>query len=494
MKLWILGVAAALSLVTVGSIRHAPVALAANRCTSQIGWITTSRGGARHQPCRTGLDYLAKLFPGDRLRTTDGTVTFHTFHLRSCRMIHHSSDVIFPRKGIALAQSVGRTTCTTGSQRRLKLRGPGVSIQLRKVRGRTILELSSTRKGTVVKVVKGKVRVAGLKKRGARIVRSGRQVTVRKGKRPQKPKPLVLDAEEKESVDLVTKDTPETGPSGVGAVFTRLGNPKGLVLAQDEAIRRIVESRLRSDGRDVVGFTREQFFGDPDVRRQIDEMHPRISVIAGDFDQMRPVLTALRAELGTEALILFMPFVARDLRVSVRVVNDNGGHAVPADFTMTVSGGNPTPSSFPGSETGTDVSLDAGSYGVDAAGPAGYTVSRSAECAGTIADGEAKDCTITADDQPGHLLVIKHVINDDGGGLIASQFVLTVSGSSPSPSSFAGSETGTDVTLDPGSYSVEEGGQAQYTESKSADCSGTIALGESKTCTITNDDVPGADP
>ena len=34
-----------------------------------------------------------------------------------------------------------------------------------------------------------------------------------------------------------------------------------------------------------------------------------------------------------------------------------------------------------------------------------------------------------------------------------------------------------------------EGGPAGYTESLSADCSGTLALGETKTCTVTNDDI-----
>jgi len=48
---------------------------------------------------------------------------------------------------------------------------------------------------------------------------------------------------------------------------------------------------------------------------------------------------------------------------------------------------------------------------------------------------------------------------------------------------------GTNVTLDAGSYSVTETRPSGYTRSNSADCAGTIANGETKTCTVTNDDV-----
>jgi uncharacterized repeat protein (TIGR01451 family) len=50
------------------------------------------------------------------------------------------------------------------------------------------------------------------------------------------------------------------------------------------------------------------------------------------------------------------------------------------------------------------------------------------------------------------------------------------------------------VALDAGAYNVSETGPAGYTQSSSADCIGTIAVGESKTCTITNDDNPAPAP
>lgn len=58
--------------------------------------------------------------------------------------------------------------------------------------------------------------------------------------------------------------------------------------------------------------------------------------------------------------------------------------------------------------------------------------------------------------------------------------------------SFAGSESGvTKTLLSVGSYSVSEPAVLGYAlKSLSVDCAGVIALGEHKTCTVTNDDIP----
>jgi len=71
------------------------------------------------------------------------------------------------------------------------------------------------------------------------------------------------------------------------------------------------------------------------------------------------------------------------------------------------------------------VTLNAGAYNVTESGPAGYNASFSADCSGNIANGESKTCTVTNNDQPGKLIVIKHVINDNGGTAVASDFHLT---------------------------------------------------------------------
>ncbi len=109
----------------------------------------------------------------------------------------------------------------------------------------------------------------------------------------------------------------------------------------------------------------------------------------------------------------------------------------------------------------------------------------------SLAAGENKICTIT-NTRKARLIVIKKVVNDNGGTAAPSDFTLAVNATDPTPASFKGADTpGVEVTLAPGAYSVSEtGGPAGYSGSFSAACTGTIALGETKTCTVTNDDRP----
>src|SRR5439155_313860 len=100
------------------------------------------------------------------------------------------------------------------------------------------------------------------------------------------------------------------------------------------------------------------------------------------------------------------------LVVIKHVINNNGGSATSADFTMGVTGGSPSPASFPGAESpGTTVTLNAGSYSVGETGPSGYSESDSAACSGSIANGQTKTCLITTVPMAATLVVIKHVIN-----------------------------------------------------------------------------------
>jgi prealbumin domain-containing protein len=181
------------------------------------------------------------------------------------------------------------------------------------------------------------------------------------------------------------------------------------------------------------------------------------------------------------------------LNVIKHVINDNGGALDAGSFTMQVAGMSAAPDTFPGSESpGTEVFLDAGLYSIGEIAVNGYTASLSADCTGTIAIGETKTCTITNDDIAPRLTIIKHVINNEGNDAAASDFTMQVTGTSVSSASFPGSEVGVTITLDAGSYSVDEANDAGYVKTLSTDCVGTIAVGESKTCTITNDDKPQA--
>jgi Prealbumin-like fold domain len=191
---------------------------------------------------------------------------------------------------------------------------------------------------------------------------------------------------------------------------------------------------------------------------------------------------------------------AATLTVIKHVVNDNGGTNVAADWSIHVKSGvtDVTGSPQAGAESpGTEYTLDAGTYTVsETGGPSGYAFDGfTGDCANpsgdvTLANGESKTCTLTNNDVAPQLIVIKHVINDNGGTAVASDFTLDSGGANDTPDNFAGAEApGTTVTLDAGGYDVSETGPAGYTESDSADCAGSIAIGETKTCTVTNDDI-----
>jgi hypothetical protein len=180
------------------------------------------------------------------------------------------------------------------------------------------------------------------------------------------------------------------------------------------------------------------------------------------------------------------------------VVNDNGGTAVESAWTLTAAG--PTGFSGAGPSVSNGASFDAGSYDLSESGPAGYSASAWVCVGGTQDDGdtitvglgESATCTITNNDIAPQLIVIKHVVNDSGGTNEADDFTMTVDDPDTDPPSFDGAEApGTTVTVDPGNYVVYEDGLSGYVASFSAGCAGSIGIGETKTCTITNDDQPG---
>ena len=182
------------------------------------------------------------------------------------------------------------------------------------------------------------------------------------------------------------------------------------------------------------------------------------------------------------------------LLITKQVTNDGGGEAEPSDFTITVDGKNPNPSSFDGSSSGTSVQLFEGRYKVTESGPnSNYTSKLSKECSGNMRESESKKCTITntySEPPPpvttAKIIVTKKVINEGGGDREPSDFTITIDGNNPTPSSFDGSSSGTSVSLEPGSYSITESSLPEYTSSKSGDCAGSLSTGETKQCTITN--------
>jgi YVTN family beta-propeller protein len=180
------------------------------------------------------------------------------------------------------------------------------------------------------------------------------------------------------------------------------------------------------------------------------------------------------------------------LDVITNVINNNQGTKKPSDFTISVSGNNPSPSSFSGSSSGTSVTLKPGSYEVSVTErPSGYTTSYSSDCSGTAKGGHLQ-CTITNEYRltpiTAKLTVTKKVLNNGIGDKKPSDFTITITGNNPSPSSFSGSSSGTSVTLRAGSYKVTETERPSgYTTRYSSGCSGTVDAGQTEDCTITNE-------
>lgn len=104
----------------------------------------------------------------------------------------------------------------------------------------------------------------------------------------------------------------------------------------------------------------------------------------------------------------------------------------------------------------------------------------------TTSTSTPKFCTITNTAKFGTIIVNKVVVNNNGGTASTSNFTLKVGSTVVT--------NGVPKKFVPGSYAVSESGLFGYSAAFSIDCdfSGnlTLADGETKTCTITNDDIP----
>ena len=184
--------------------------------------------------------------------------------------------------------------------------------------------------------------------------------------------------------------------------------------------------------------------------------------------------------------------VAPSLTLVKQVVNDDGVTRLPTAWVLTAAG--PTPlSGSGGASSGSGFS--AGTYTLSEAGPTGYLASgwncvgNGVQNASSIAldPGESAVCTIQNDDIQPVLTLIKQVVNDNGGLLSAGSFPLFVGGTPV--------VSGVSHGFDAGSYTVSESNRAGYQAGTwGGDCAagGTIelAVGDAKTCTLVNDDLP----
>src|SRR4029078_5458067 len=232
------------------------------------------------------------------------------------------------------------------------------------------------------------------------------------------------------------------------------------------------------------------------------EMYPPTFTCHITFDQNKPPksqengshTTGKKSETKSES-----PSSESKLNVVNIVKNDNGGKFLEKNFTVSINGSaNPTPQTFVGNANGTFVTFSQeGSYQVNQSIAPRYNVTYSPDCSGSISAGQIKTCTITADDKlmtlfgaPSYITVISSVINDNGGTKGVSDFTVNLNGNNGSvlvPVNSTASP-GTVVTIDQGIYNVVGVLDSGYDTSYSTDCSGNIARGESKLCTITYND------
>jgi Prealbumin-like fold domain len=202
--------------------------------------------------------------------------------------------------------------------------------------------------------------------------------------------------------------------------------------------------------------------------------------------------------------------VAPSLTLDKIVVNNNGGSAAESAWTLTATGTNAIPTNLSGSGAAGSADVVSGSdfkadtYTLAETGPSGYTASDWV-CVGgtqngnriTLALGESATCTITNNDNAAHLTLVKQVTNDNGLNKQPSDWTLTATG----PVTISGKTGETVVTsaeVSVGTYTLSESGPSGYTASAyscvkndGSAVSGnsiTLALGDSATCTITNDD------
>lgn len=176
------------------------------------------------------------------------------------------------------------------------------------------------------------------------------------------------------------------------------------------------------------------------------------------------------------------------------VTNDNGGNNFVADFQLFADNGVtevPMTSGVPNAVVAT-------SYTITETGISGYVASFSGDCdvSGqiTLAPGDNKTCTITNNDLPGNITLVKNVVNNGPGtpgtATSNSAWGLRIDGN------IVPNNTSVAVTANT-PHTINEDGRTGYTFTGitgNPECpavlGGTATLdeGEAITCTITNDD------
>jgi hypothetical protein len=200
------------------------------------------------------------------------------------------------------------------------------------------------------------------------------------------------------------------------------------------------------------------------------------------------------------------------LTVIKHVVNDDGGAAAAGNWSIHVKSGvnEVTGSPQNGVEApGTTYTLNAGTYDVsETGGPSGYSFDGfTGDCnlsgSVTVVAGQNRTCTLTNNDNPPQLKLVKTVTNDDGGGAVADDWTLSATAAAPNDgrnfNNLGGSGTFQNVfagvaytlaeTPNPGTgYSSDGQWSCDGGTMSAGNTVVAVPLGAQVTCTITNTD------
>jgi len=200
-------------------------------------------------------------------------------------------------------------------------------------------------------------------------------------------------------------------------------------------------------------------------------------------------------QINLDAFDVISPLYAPELTLIKNVTNNHGGNATAADFLLSASANGNTIFTASGN-SGIGFVMESGvEYTLSENNLPGYEQTTGIwSCVGggqftspnkiILSPNEKVTCSIENRDLGASLTVIKNVINNNGGTLVASNFTMNVSAVNPSQSIFAGNATGTTISIDAGAFSVTEDSVAGYSQVSAVGCTGTAVLGENYICTI----------
>ena len=193
------------------------------------------------------------------------------------------------------------------------------------------------------------------------------------------------------------------------------------------------------------------------------------------------------------------------------VENNFGGTAVPTDWTLNATG--PTPiSGVTGSAAVTNATVNAGNYTIfESNGPPGYvsgawsctttlrTLFRTADNLDARRSGSRRRARSPTVDAPAQLTLVKQVTNNNGGTAAPTAWTLTADGPEILDGSDRYSRRDERDRADRAPTGSRRPGPPGYAASawvctgatQSTATSVTLGIGQSATCTITNDDIAG---